>query len=301
MMNTMKRLAVLALTVSFGAAACDRGPSPEVQQQLATLSAQKDSLVREVAQNARLMSEISSELSEVQIATGRLEVSAETPFRARRDTILAKIGYVTERLDDTEDRLVESRNRIRRLTQVNDSLRAMLDETIDNYEGIIEDQKATIATLTEQVNALTLENERLEREKAVLNAKVDTLTEDANRVYYVVGDKDELIERGIIEKEGGARFLFIFGKRGETLVPARDLDPSQFTAIDRTKVTEIPLPKPNEEYKIASRHDLGLVETANADAVIDVDDEKVKGADVLRIKDPERFWKTSRFLIIVRT
>jgi len=43
----------------------------------------------------------------------------------------------------------------------------------------------------------------------------------------VIGTKDELEERGIVQHpEGGSRFLFVLWKTGVTLTPARHLDPS---------------------------------------------------------------------------
>ena len=83
----------------------------------------------------------------------------------------------------------------------------------------------------------------------------------------------------------------IFGKRGETLAPARDLDPSQFNAIDMTQMTSIPLPD-DGEYKIASRQDLSHLETP-----VD-DDNKVAGT--ISITSPQEFWLPSKFLIIVK-
>src|SRR2546427_9635158 len=49
-----------------------------------------------------------------------------------------------------------------------------------------------------------------------------------------------------IVKEGGSRFLFVLWKSGQTLQPARELDPAAFHAIDKTKVTEIPFPRSEE-------------------------------------------------------
>src|SRR5439155_1119183 len=76
-----------------------------------------------------------------------------------------------------------------------------------------------------------------------------------NTVYYVVGTKDELEQKGVIQEEGGARFLFVLWKSGKTLVPARNLDPGAFTVADRRHFTELPLPAADKEYRIVSRQD----------------------------------------------
>lgn len=270
------------------------GPSEEMQQQLSTLSAQNDSLIQEVADNARFLSDISADLAKVQVEGAALDVTAESPQQARRDSIRQRIRYITARLDESATRLQESRRRIRALDRLSDSLRTTLESTIENYESMIADHRTTITSLREQLALLEADNERLVAENEVLVDSVETLEEDKRTVYYVVGTKQELRERGIIREEGGARFLFVLWRRGETVVPARELDPSQFTSIDMREVTQIPLPEPNREYRIASRQDLTYL-----DAPVD-ESGKIQGADTLRITAPDRFWQPSKFLIIVQ-
>ncbi len=271
-----------------GVASCQRGPTPE---QLA-LMAQKDSLVKEVAEQSRVLSDISAELAKVQVEGRQLEVKVESPRTAVRDSIFARISYVTERLTAAEQRLQESRRRINRLAHLSDSLRATLEATIQNYESTIASQKATIQELNDQIQKLSAENAQLATAKAALTDTVRALEQEKNTVYYVVGTKEELLSRGIVQEEGGSRVLFIFGKRGKTLVPARELVPSAFTAIDRRQVTEIPLPGEGE-YRIASRQDLAALATPPDK------DGRIRGS-VLKIAAPEKFWATSKFLILVR-
>lgn len=290
--SLVRRSAVPALAVAV-LAGC--GPTEQSRQELMQLTAQKDSLLQEVADQARFLSNISAELAKVQVQGAVLDVRAESPMEAQRDTIRQRIDQIVSRLDKSETQLVESRRRVRSLTQVSDSLRTALTETIDNYEAMIADHRATVAQLNERIAELEATNVLLAQDTARLQGEVKRLENQSHTVYYVVGTKDELIERGIVREEGGARTLFILWKRGETLVPARDLDPSQFTAIDMRTVTEIPLPEPDEEYRIASRHALEFVEVPTDG------DGKIRGADALRITAPNQFWEPSKFLIIVRT
>ncbi len=276
------------VAVGLGTIACQRGPTPE---QLAIM-AQKDSLIQEVAEQSRVLSDISAELAKVQIEGKQLEIKSESPRTAARDSIFARIGYVTGRLATAERQLRDSRRRISSLTKVSDSLKATLERTIANYESSIASQKMTLQELNDQVEKLALENSTLTVTKAALEDTVHTLKQENTTVYYVVGTKEELLERGIIQEEGGSRVLFIFGKAGKTLVPARDLEPSLFTPIDKRTVTEIPLPE-EAEYRVASRQ--------NIEALATPPDEhgRIKGS-VLRIAEPEKFWVGSKFLIIVR-
>jgi hypothetical protein len=290
-MFTNSRLAASAAGLSLAllvAAGCKQGPSPEVQARMDSLSqasVERDRLMGEVAENTRMVSEISKELATVAIPAKRLKVkAAESPLRASRDTMVSKIRYLTSRVREVEPKLLESERHVRDLTTLSDSLRNDLAATLQNLQGVIDNQKETIAALNDQVEKLSAEN-------VALKDTIDNMATEANTVYYVVGTKDELEQRGIVKEEGGARFLFVLWKSGRTLVPARNLDPSAFTPVDRRALAEIPLPASDKEYHIVSRQDASALSTPpSADGTI---------TGKVKIADSARFWANSKYLIIV--
>jgi hypothetical protein len=269
------------------ATAC--GTSAETERKLADLeqaSAQRDSLLQEVAVSARLLNDVSTALQKVQVRGRQIRTSSETPLLAQRDTMMQKLRYVVARVSETEARLNESQQRIKNLTSLSDSLRSTLDSTVTNLGAILESQKSTIVSLTEQVA-------RLETENVALRDTVATVTERENTVYYIIGTKQQLKEKGIVVEEGGARVLFLLWRTGSTLSPARELDPSQFTAINKRDVRQINLDA-QAEYRIASRQDLEYLATPRTEQ------GKIAGASSLDISAPEQFWRNSKFLIIVQ-
>jgi len=214
----MTKLKLTLAALVFAVAAC--GTSAETERKLAELeqaNAQKDSLMQAVALSSRLLTDINVEIAKVKVR-GRLNVSSESPVTASSDTLIAKLRYVVTRVRETESQLSQSRERIKNLTNLSDSLRATLDSTASNLQAVIATQKQTIDLLTDQVNTLTAENVALR----------DSLSTG----YYVIGTKAELKKRGILTEQGGGRVLFILWRTGKTLQPARNLDPSLFTAID---------------------------------------------------------------------
>jgi len=266
------------------------GTSAETERKLADLeqaNAQRDSLLQEVAVSARLLSDVSSALSKVQVRGRQIRTSSETPLLAQRDTMMQKLRYVVARVSETENRLNEAQNRIKGLTTLSDSLRASLDSTATNLGAIVESQKATITSLTEQVTSLETEN-------VALRDTVANVTTRENTVYYIIGTKDELKQKGVIVEEGGSRVLFVLWRTGSTLSPARELDPSLFTPINKREVTAIQLPDASSEYRIASRQDLEYLATPRTDQ------GKVTGTGSLQSSTPEQFWQNSKFLIIVQ-
>jgi hypothetical protein len=261
------------------------GPTPQVKARLAaldTVSAQKDSLIQELALQAQTLSAVTSELAKVQVRN--LQISGESPAAAQRDSMVQKVRYLVTRVQDTESRLRSSERRIRSMTALNDSLRSTLESTVASLQETIDTQKQQIATLTEMVDTLQVHN-------AALTDTLANMSVRENTVYYVVGTEDQLKQKGLVVQEGGSRVLFVLWKAGQTLQPARDLDPVLFTTFDRRQ-TEIPLPYEEGVYRIVSRQDTSSLAT-KPDA-----HGRIRGTS-LQIASPGAFWRNSRFLIIL--
>jgi len=276
----MRKLKFTLVAVVFALAAC--GTSAETERKLAELeqaNAEKDSLMQEVAISSRLIGDINAELAKARIRNNRLRVSSESPITASTDTLMARLRYVVTRVAETENALNESRQRIKTLTSLSDSLRATLDSTVGNMQTVIATQKTTIDLLTDRVTALTEENVALR----------DSLSTG----YYVIGTRAELKKKGILTEQGGGRVLFILWRTGKTLQPARNLHPEQFTAIDTRQVTQIPLPVASADYRVASLQDLEYIAEER-------DHNKFSGVPALTITSAVDFWRNSKFLIIIR-
>ncbi|HEX3866737.1 MAG TPA: hypothetical protein VHV78_08295, partial [Gemmatimonadaceae bacterium] len=150
------------------------------------------------------------------------------------------------------------------------------------------DMQKTIDQQTQQIASLNGKVDTLNQVRVALTDTVGQLTTEKNTAYYVVGTRDELIKRGILVAEGQKRFL-VLGSRN--VAPARELDPSEFTKIDRLSNRTITLPA--GQYEILTRQNpVYAVPQATKDG-------KIEGG--LTIDKPEQFWAPSRFLIIVRS
>src|SRR3989442_9582724 len=225
----------LALLVAAG---CKQGPTPEVQARMDSLSqasSDRDRLMQEVAENTRLVSEISRELAKASVPAKALKITAESPLRASRDTLIQKIRYVTTRMREIEPRLKDSEQRIRQLTTLSDSLRDHLAATMQNLQGVIDNQKETIEALTNQVDQLSTQ-------LAALKDTIETMATEANTVYYVIGTKDELEQKGIVRAIGGGGVLFVLWEAREPPVPARNPHPTQVTGTQPGPLNALPPP-----------------------------------------------------------
>jgi hypothetical protein len=285
---------VIGITM-LALAGCQQGPSPQVQQQLDQLTqaaAEKDQVIEELTQAARLITDISTELSKVQTQrqVAAAKIQSESPRTAQRDTLMWRVRDVVTRVRQGESRLREARTRIQALEHVSDSLKSSLEGTIAQFQATLDQQKQAITDLNAQLQVAQTQNAELSVKTVALEDTVRSMSV----AYYVVGTKEELMQQGIVVEEGGSRVLFIFGKRGKTLQPARDLPVTAFTPIDARAVTQIPLPDPEAEYRIASRQNLEYLATPPGE------DGRFSGA-ALNIAAPDRFWLPSKFLIIVKT
>jgi len=286
------RIATAALAFALFATACQTGPDAATQAKVDSLTktaTDRERLLAEVAQNDRMMSEISADLARVKMPRRQLHVSNESPLGAARDSIVEQVQYVAARVLEAEQKLHQSEQHIHTLTSLSDSLRTTLETTVANYDSVIVQQKAAIAQMTDQINQLTATNAQLTTQNVALTDTTTQLKQQNNTVYYVVGTKDELLRKGIVVEVGGSRFPLLFAKVGQTIVPGRALDPKDFTPINKRVVTDIPLAG-HRDYRIASLQDVNGLATPP-------DDGRISGH--LTITNPDRFWATSKFLILI--
>jgi hypothetical protein len=289
------RSAAIAALALLGALACNSKPSPQLQARIDSLQQaanERDRVVQEMAQDARMISDISAELAKVQVR-GKLNVASESPGQASRDSVVARVRYIATRLNANESQLRSSERRIRGLSSLSDSLRNTLQATIANYDSVVASQRTQLVAFAAELDSLKGENTALAALNTALKDTVGDLTVRENTVYYVIGTKDDLKNRGVIDETGGSRFLFILWKSGKSVVPARNLDPGAFTAIDRRQVTTIPLPDSTKSYHIASRQDLSALATPPDG------DGNIRGS--IQITSPSKFWANSKYLIVVES
>jgi uncharacterized coiled-coil protein SlyX len=296
-------------------AACD----PQAKEQLKTLahadSLRTDSLVNiknellnEVMASTQFVNDISTEMAKLKsrstkrLATRLTPESDLTSIKESRATVVAKITELVARLDSSEARLASIRVRAASLSKRDAKLAAQVAEyektiadlrmTVEqqksDFQAIIDRQNTQIAALTSRVDTVTSDNVRLTGERAALTDTVSQLTTERNTAYYVIGTKDELIEKGVLVEEGHKRFLLVGGR---PVAPARDLDPTKFTKIDRLKDRVINFPEGT--YTIFSR------QSAEFASPLEARDGKLAGG--LRIEQPDRFWEASRFLIVIKS
>jgi hypothetical protein len=194
-----------------------------------------------------------------------------------RNAVLKRVTQLVEQLDAARGRIYGLRKQIAdkdsTLAQQMARFEASLAEANASAERQRVELQAVIDSQTTRIASLT--------------GTVGQLTSEVNAVYVVTGPREELIKKGVLVSEGPRRFGIV-GPR--TLMPARELDVTQFTKLDQRSDTTIFLP--DGVYKMVSRQNGSYV----------VPQEFREGGIVggLTIEDPVKFWSSSRFLILVK-
>jgi hypothetical protein len=255
-----------------------------------SLAAVRKELLEAVMTSAEFMNDVNEQLAQARFLVTKPTVmgTAEIPDpNLERNEAVMKIGQLVSRLDSVQNRLSSARASVAILTRKDSALLVKVAEFEKNvadlqasaeaqraeFQAVIDGQGAKIAGLTTHVGVLTDSVGRMIAEK--------------NAAYVVIGTREELIKKGVLVAEGSKKFL-VAGAR--PVKPARTLDPAAFTKIDRTVERTIVLPAGN--YEILTRQDPAYASPMP---------KKGKINGILSIEQPEQFWETSPYLIIVRS
>jgi hypothetical protein len=278
--------------------ACDRGAKKELEvklqdtqlqlQQVKARSEDRDKLYDEVVDAARFVSDIQLDLSNARsrYTHGKSRLTgaeAERPTRSRAE-LLGDLRQVLAHLDSVEQRVAKFEKSSSSMSKMSAQL-ASLQKTIASLRAAALDQQKQVENLTVQLATTT-------HERDDLAGQVVVMKDEANLVYMVAKPLPELLKSGILVEEGGRKgFLGLGGKKGQTLVPGRNLQVSDFTTMNMSADSVLTL-MPGHTYTIASRHNADLLSPGpNAAGIL---------PSRMRILDPARFWATSRFLILIQ-
>ncbi|HEX9563271.1 MAG TPA: hypothetical protein VF981_04840 [Gemmatimonadaceae bacterium] len=249
-------------------------------------------LIGDAATSARLVSEISSDLSRARIEVKADTTRPESAIQNASDELVVvqqKVKIVIDRLNASEARLRRMRTESDNTAKAHAAALAQYEQSIADLRATVERQTMEIATLTTTVDSMAQVNVALNQHNDSITAQNVAMAAHEDSVFVAIGTEKELTEKGIIRREGGT--LLAFG-RGKTIVPARALEVEDFQVISKSQDVTIQLPESDREYRIVSRQSLEFTDVSNPG------EPMVKGA--LNVTNPEKFWEASKYLILVR-
>jgi predicted nucleic acid-binding Zn-ribbon protein len=202
----------------------------------------------------------------------------------RKEQILQDIKSISMQLDENRKKLASLSS------QLKNSGREIkgLQEMIAGLESRIQEHQTEIAVLSKTVSEKDIEIDELNILAADLKAtvtekeeEINLRTAEMNKAYLASGSSRDLREMGIVTRDGG----FLGLGRTESLV--NDIADSLFAQIDITELKYIPVN--SRDAKLVTEH------PTESYQFIRESDDKIAH---IEIKDPEEFWKITRYAVV---
>ncbi len=284
----MKKIAVI-ISACFLVFGCT-----DYKSQVERLTQEKQALVAEASFKDSTIHEFIEGFNEVESNLQEIQ---------QKQNIISRNTQNTEIKSSSKARINESIAAINTLMEENRKKIAELNKKLKTYRGRVAEFDKMVRNLNEQITAKDQEMAQLNDQLLALNEKVanlnstvDTLTLQGNektqvietqtaalhKAYYTTGTSKELVGKQVISKEGG--FLGL-GKSKEL---KEDFNASAFTSVDITKFEKIEISAKDAE--LVTNHPSGSYKIERTE------NKEVKD---LLITDPEKFWSSSKYLVVV--
>ncbi|MCS6981689.1 MAG: hypothetical protein N2110_00070 [Flavobacteriales bacterium] len=246
---------------------------------------QKDSSVNEFL---RAFNEIEESLQNVQAQQTEIQSGAIAAGESNVDVktrIEEKIRAINEAMTASRNKMAELQQRLKK-----SNLKIVeLEKMISRLSATLAEKDAEIAALNERLIAMNYKVEGLTQEVATLRSEKETVTRELeaktkeaeektvelNTVFYVVGTKKELIEKGVLSKEGEFSGPRARGKLGVTF------NEKSFTRADLRQLGEVLIN--GKKARLLSSHPAGSYTLSG---------------EKLTITNPQQFWKASRYCVV---
>ena len=280
----MKKLVILALG-GLMVASCNEGVKKAEQAALM----QRDSLEQIIAQKDNEINDMMTTLSDIEEgfreiteAQNRVTLAKEGEGTNTSQRIKENVQFIQSVMKQNKELINKLKQQVRESTVKGDQLKKIIDNLTEQME--VKDKQ--LQALREELDMKDIHIAELDEQVADLNQNVTTLKEDntqkaqtittqdkqLNSAWFVFGTKKELKEKRIL----------VDGK-----VLQSNFDKDYFTKIDIRIDKEIKLYSSSAE--MLTTHPASSY-TLQRDA---------KKQYVLRITDPQAFWSTSKYLVIL--
>ncbi len=213
-----------------------------------------------------------------------LKSSGTELTKDKKEQVLADIKDINTLLDANRQKITALNAKLKSSDGALKGLQSRvedLDKTLKQYEMDIADLKSTLTKKDFEIDQLNVKMAALDETVSKQGETIQQQTDKLNQAFLASGTYKELKEKGIIEKQGG--FLGL-GRTG-ALVP--DLPDTLFSRIDIMETKTIPVH--SKEAKLITKHP--------SDSYKMVPEQGNRIA-YIEIKDPESFWKISKYAVV---
>ena len=281
----MKKLFILAVG-AFAMASCNQ---EAVKKAEAVATQQRDSLEQIIAQKDNEINDMMTTLSDIE--EGFREIT-----EAQSRVVLAKQGEGTNTKQRIKDNMQfiqaamkqnkELINKLKQQVRESSVKGTELKKIIDNLTQQMETKDKQLQTLREELDRKDIHIAELDEKVADLNTNVTNLTADNTEKQQTINTQDKALHTG----------WFVFGTKKElkeqNILSSGEVLRSNFNKNYFTKI-DIRIDK---EIKLYSKSAEILTSHPASSYTLQRDANKQY---VLRITNPEAFWATSKYLVIL--
>jgi len=202
----------------------------------------------------------------------------------RKEKILQDIQYINTLLEQNKKKIASLTAQLKKSGGTIKALQTKITEleaSMKQSENEISDLKTTLVNKNFEIEQLNNEMTTMQTTIDLKTEKINDQTKELNKAFIASGTFKELKAKGIVSKEGG------FVGLGKKVSLIENFPDSAFTQIDITATSTIPVN--SKSAKLITEHPAGSYELVRDDNnnIISVE-----------IKDPEQFWKISRYAVI---
>ena len=280
----MKKLAFFAVC-ALAIASCTDG----VKQANLAAEAQRDSLNSIIAQKESEITDMMTTLSDIEEGFREITEAQSRVTLAKQGEGTNSAQRIRENMQFIQQTMKQNKELINKLKQQvrEGSVKSeQLKKIIDNLTEQMEEKDRQIQSLREELDKKDIHIAELDERVADLNSNVENLTEETNQKSQTIDQQDKQLNTG----------WFVFGTKKElkeqNILADGEVLRSNFNKEYFTKI-DIRIDK---EIKLYSKSAKMLTSHPSSAYTLERD---VNKQYVLRITDPQRFWSTSKYLVIL--
>lgn len=281
----MKKVLFIACCAALLVTGCQQSkntPDPEAIHQTDSLNdiiAQKDAEINDMLGT---LNEIEEGFRQINEAENRVNLAKVGEGAQKKQQLRENIQFIANKMKENREKIAELQKKLSNSTLKNGNLKT----TLENLTKELEEKNTQLQTLREELDKKDVHIAQLDENINNLNTNVSNLTADNTQkqqtintqdkqlhtAWYVFGTKKELKEQHIIE---------------DSKVMSGSFNKNYFTKIDIRNTTEI---------KLYSKSAQLLTAHPSSSYTLSRDANKQY---TLRITNPQIFWSTSKYLVVL--
>ena len=282
----MKKILLFAVATVLAASCTQTGKNGTIEQ----ADERIDSMQRVLDQKDNEINDMMSTFNEIQEGFRLIEADEEKVTLAKAGEGANRPEQIRQSMKNIQERMKRNKEliaKLQRQVREGSSRSTELKKMVENFTQELEEKNKELQELRAELEQKNIHIAELDKTVAELNTNVTELKEEANRnaetisnqdkelhtVYYVFGTKKELKANNIYQS-------------GDVL-KKDNFNKNYFTKADMRVDKEIKLC--SKSAKILTTHPAGTY-TLQQDA---------QKQYILRITNPEKFWSTSRYLVVM--